>query len=425
MIHAPMKVLLLNQTFFPDPVATAQQLTDLAEYLVQNGCEVTVVTGRRGYEKRQEIHKARENYRGIDVRRVGSTGYGKRSFFHRLIDALTFEVSLIWTLLWLPRHDAVVSFTSPPLIGVVGSFLAIFWRRRSVQWLMDINPDIAIAVGYLKRGGMAARFLTGCLRFSLKHSEDIVVLDRWMQKRVEDHGALNSRIHIVPPWPVHDFDTESFRGAPRKNAFRTSLGLDGKFVILYSGNHSIVHPLDTLLEAARLLREEENIAFAFIGGGMRVGDVTRFKEFHELKNIIQVGHQPREKLHESLTFADMHSVVLGEEVNGLVHASKIYGVLATGRPYIFVGPKKSHIGDLLAECPYGFHAEHGDPQAVIAAIRQTMALSEDRLIEYERRNLEYVSKHYRGGGSKARFLSEVLYLGSQDVPVAKRAANQG
>ncbi len=417
-----MKVLLLNQTFFPDPVATAQQLTDLAEYLVQHGCEVTVVTGRRGYEKRQEIHKARETYRGIEVWRVGSTGFGKRSFLHRFIDAISFEIALIWRLCRLPRHDVVVSFTSPPLIGVVGAVLAIVWRRRSVQWLMDINPDIAFAVGYLNRRGMVGRFLTACLRFSLRNSEDIVVLDRWMQARVEAHRVSRPRIHIVSPWPVNDFDGESFRGAPRDNSFRSELGLKGKFVILFSGNHSIVHPMDTLLEAARLLREEEKIAFVFIGGGMRVGDVTQFREFHELKNVIQVGHQPRERLHETLTFADMHAVLMGDEVNGLVHVSKIYGVLATGRPYIFIGPKQSHVGDLLAECPYGFQAAQGKPEDVVAAIRTTMSLSEAKLIEYERRNLEYVAAHYRGGGSKARFLNEVIHLGGQHAPAAKRTA---
>ncbi len=419
-----MKVLLLNQTFFPDPVATAQQLTDLAEYLVQNGCEVSVVAGRRGYEKRQEIHKARETYRGIEVYRVGSTGFGKRSFLHRFVDAVTFELALIWRLFRLPRHDIVVSFTSPPLIGLVGTILSLLWRCRSVQWLMDINPDIAFAVGYMNRRGLAGRFLTACLRFSLKHSEDIVVLDRWMQARVEAHGAIKSRIHVVPPWPVHDFDTESFRGAPRNNPFREELGLNGKFVVLFSGNHSIVHPMDTLLEAARLLRDEEKIAFVFIGSGMRVGDVTQFREFHELKNVLQVGHQPRERLHQTLTFADMHSVVMGDKVNGLVHVSKIYGVLATGRPYIFIGPKKSHVGDLLVECPYGFQAEHGKPEDVIAAIRATMALSENNLIEYERRNLEYVASHYRGGGSKARFLNDVIFLGGQDAPQSKRVAER-
>lgn len=421
----PMKVLLLNQTFFPDPVATAQQLTDLAEYLVQQGCEVTVVAGRRGYERREELHKAYENYRGIEVYRVGSTGFGKRSFFHRFVDALTFDMALIRRLLRLPKHDVVVSFTSPPLIGLLGTLLARRWGCRSVQWLMDINPDIAMAVGYLRPKGLVAGFLTRCLRYSLRHSEDIVVLDRWMKARVEEHGAPNSRIHIIPPWPVHDFDTQGFRGASRQNAFRTELGLDDKFVILYSGNHSIVHPLDTLLEAARLLREDPRVAFVFIGGGMRVADVTRFKEFHELKNIIQVGHQPREKLQQTLTFADMHSVVLGSEVNGLVHVSKIYGVLATGRPYIFVGPRKSHVGDLLQECPFGFQVEHGDPAGVIGAIYKGMALSKDELLEYERRNLEYVATHYRGVLSKARFLAEVIQLKEPGAPLQKRAASRG
>src|SRR5690606_9916775 len=126
---------------------------------------------------------------------------------------------------------------------------------------------------------------------------------------------------------------------PKENSFRKEHGLEGKFVILYSGNHSVVHPLETLLEAARRLESEPRVRFLFVGGGLRKQEVTAFREKYQLHNILELPYQPKEKLPESLASGDMHVVILGDNVNGLVHPSKIYGVLASGRPYLFLGPQ--------------------------------------------------------------------------------------
>lgn len=403
-----MKILLLNQTFYPDRVATAQHLTDLAEYLARKGCEVTVLSARRNYENPKHVHLRRECYRGIQIVRASSTGFGKSHFFLRLIDALTFEFSLLFAALRLPRHDVVLSFTSPPLIGFVGLLIALIWRRKSVQWLMDINPDIAYSLRFLDPESPVSKLLTWALEFSLSKSDAVVVLDRCMKEKALQHGVPIERIHVIPPWPVHDYHVES-RGYPKENAFRKEHGLSGKFVILYSGNHSIVHPLDTLLEAALRLSDDDRIVFAFIGDGTRVEQVREFTERHSLKNILQLPRQPRERLGESLTFADMHVVVMGDAVNGLVHPSKIYGVLATGRPYVFIGPKNSYVGDVLRECPYGFQVDHSDPEGLVAVICQAMSLSEEELNAYHQ-NMRYVAEHFSQRRSMEILTRDILGL---------------
>ena len=349
-----MKILLLNQVFYPDPVATAQYATDLALFLKERGHEVTVLSGQRNYETRSVLYPLHENYKGIQIHRVPSTGFGKRSFLRRVADSFSFDLLLMWKLFRLPRHDLVISFTSPPLIGVFGSFYCRVRGGRSVQWLMDINPDIAIEMGYLKSTAPITRVLTGLFELSLKWSSNIVVLDRWMKDRVIVHGAEKSRIAIVPPWPVQDLKRPDRENSNRGRAFREKYGLQNKFVILYSGNHSIVHPLDTLLGAAVRLKEDAGVVFVFIGAGVRVKDVKEAVEKNGLTNVLQLPHQPREMLPESLASANLHVVVLGNQVTGLVHTSKVYGVLAIRPPVRFHRTESEPCRGLVVGMPTRF-----------------------------------------------------------------------
>jgi colanic acid biosynthesis glycosyl transferase WcaI len=386
-----MKILLLNQTFHPDQTATSQQLVDLARFLKARGCDVSVVASQRAYEAPEKRFTRYEEWNGVHIYRVGSTGFGKRSFLHRMVDGFTFELSLLWRLLRVPRHDVVISFTSPPLIGVLGALVCKLRRSRSVQWLMDVNPDAAIAVGYLKENSWAAKFLTSIFNWSLRQSDLIIVLDRWMREKIQAHGVPAEKIAIIPPWPVHEPPVAFEEGLGE--SFRRANGLSGKFVVLYSGNHSIVHPLDTLLNSALKMRDRKEVVFLFIGGGLRAVDVREFKSKHGLENIVQLPHQPRTVLRESLASGDLHVVVMGDAVAGLVHTSKIYGVLATGRPYIFIGPAKSHVSDLISACPYGFQVENGNVEGTIRTIDKARSLSREDREHYSRQNIGYLKKH--------------------------------
>jgi colanic acid biosynthesis glycosyl transferase WcaI len=406
-----MKVLLLNQTFYPDSVATAQQLTDLALFLREKGYEVTALADRRGYDRRDIRFKAREEYQGIQIHRVPTTGFGRVTMLRRIIDAVVFDFMVVLKLLFMPRHDLVISYTSPPLIGLFGTLFCMLKGGRSVQWLMDVNPDAAIEVGYLEKGSLKARFFTYLLDFTLHHSQHIVVLDRWMKKRAIGHGVLASKISIVPPWPPH---------APEKspdmpfdeNPFRKEHGLQGKFVILYSGNHSIVHPLDTLLQGAKRFHNDPDVVFLFIGSGLRVEDVAAFKKKHELNNIVQLPHQPRKVLPYSLASANAHVVVLGNAVNGLVHTSKVYGILATGKPYLVISPKECHLVDLLAECPGGLHVEHGDVDGLVKAIQTLRGYNAKQLSDINHLNQNFIRTRAGSHASMEVFLREVVEFSS-------------
>jgi colanic acid biosynthesis glycosyl transferase WcaI len=403
-----MKILLLNQTFYPDNLATSQQVTDLAVFLVSQGHQVTTIAGKLGYEDKRKRFRNQEWYRGVRILRVGSLGLGKHNFLTRILEFLSFDICLLFKLIFVPAHDLVVSFTSPPLIGFFGMIFTFIKGGRSVQWLMDINPDGAIAVGYVKKGSLIARTLTAIFDLTLKHADKIVVLDRWMRKRIEAHSVPVEKIEIVPPWSVVNLQEAAQFDSPGVVEFKKKNDLENKTIILYSGNHSIVHPLETLLEAALKLRDDKNIVFVFMGAGARTLDVEAFKKKHQLENIRQLPLQPRESFHDALSAANIHMVVMGEAISGLVHTSKIYGVLASGRPYIVIGPKESHLNDLIDQCPYGYRVDHGDVSGLIETFQKIRTLPETELEGIRHANTQFVAGRFDAKISLNFFQEEIV-----------------
>lgn len=404
--HRLMKILLLNQVFYPDRVATAQHCFDLAQFLVREGHEVTVFTGKRDYEDRDKVYPGAEVCHGVRVYRLWSTGFGKRKLWGRIFDAASFFMALAFRLIRTPHHELVISFTSPPLIGVFGALFCANKGGCSLQWLMDVNPEAAFASGVLSPKSALGRFLQWLYRFSLNKSQRIVVLDRWMEKKVRPRLDKAQEVTILPPWSVLGAMPDLSQAKP--NPFRQQQGLENQFVVLYSGNHSIVHPLDTLLETARLMKSDPQVTFLFIGKGIRTKDVSDFIARHSLLNCRQLPAQPRESLGHSLGSADLHVAVMGKELSGLVHLSKIYGILATGKPFVFIGPKDSHVGDLIRDCPNGYLVEHGNVAELQRVISEVKTLSQEKLSQIAEDNGQYLQKHFRPEVIFAHFKQKVL-----------------
>ncbi len=373
----PIKVLLVNQAFYPDVVSTAQYLTDLAVDLVGRGCQVTVLAGRRGYAEPHPLYPRREVYRGIRVIRVCRFQFGRRNRMTRILDALLLNLAFMVRMVFLPRFDRVVALTTPPMVAFSALLFARLRGGRLIYWLMDLNPDQAIEAGWIRRGGVRANFLDTLLRFVLKNSDGIVALDRFMKARVAAKGAPEKKIKVLPLWS-HSDDLETL--PHDKNPFRKTHRLEDKFVVMYAGNLSVCHPLDTLLAAALFFRDDLGVVFIFIGGGERVGDVLAFRAKHGLANIIYLDYLPRPEIKYSLSAADLHAVVMGKAYPGIVHTCKIYGILEIGRPFVYVGPKESHIGEIISGAGIGWRVESGDARGVAEAVKKVRGF-DDRELE--------------------------------------------
>ena len=409
--HPKMNILFLNQAFYPDVVSTAQHASDLALGLTQAGHKVTVVCSSRGYDDPRVRFSKREIWNEVNIIRVRSTGFGKSSKWRRASDFGTFMASCAFRLRSLPDFDVVVAMTSPPLISFLAT-LAVPGRARSlVFWSMDLNPDEAIAAGWLRAKSPVARLLSRMLLHSLRRADCIVALDRFMRDRIEAKGIPAEKVLVVPPW-AHD-DRVRFDSAGREE-FRANHRLSDKFVVMYSGNHSPCHPLETLLQAAERLAENEDVAFCFVGGGSEFGKVKERARNRGLRNVLCLPYQPIEKLSGSLSAADLHVVVMGDEYVGIVHPCKIYNVLAVGKPFLYIGPNESHVTDIIRQSS-AYVSSHGDVEGVVTNILRAMKntvlgwprgvevetmFSKNRLVPQMISAIEQGDCHARSSGSR-------------------------
>lgn len=386
-----MKILLLNQVFYPDVVATAQYLTDLAVALRERGHEVTVVSSQRAYEHPETLFSTKEQWRGVNIIRVFSTRLGKKAKWRRAIDFASFLASCCVRLLLLPRHDVVVALTTPPLISYIGAWRAKLWGARFCYWVMDFNPDEAIAAGWLRADSPVANFLESLSRFSLRRADKIVALDRFMRDRIAAKGIPADKVAVIPPWSL---DTEIRFDPAGRQEFRMAQGLANQFVVMYSGNHSPVHPLDTLMQAADRLRGEKDILFAFVGGGSEFARIKKWAESNP--QVVCLPYQPLNKLSASLSAADAHVVVMGNAMLGLVHPCKIYNIFAVRAPVVYIGPDPSHVTEAVRRA--GGHLP-------FVSVRQGEA---DRLAEELLRLKQMRTSAVRSGEVGGEFSAKVL-----------------
>jgi glycosyltransferase involved in cell wall biosynthesis len=364
-------LLIFSQVFLPDPASVGQHVADVATEMVRRGWRVIVYAANRGYEDPSVRYAARKVIAGVEIRRLPLCSFGKQSIFRRLLGTASFLIQCTPRGLLTRRLEGVLFSTSPPQIGLGACIVAMLRRVPAVYWAMDLNPDQLIALHKIQANGWLARILEAVNRFILRHSSLIIVLDRFMADRLRTRGGLEKKLMIIPPWPHQDRLSTSTD--PLDNPFRIRHGLQGKFVVMYSGNHSPSNPLQTLLEAAERLRDDPRICFLFVGAGLLKNQIESFARQRQMDNVLSLPYQPLEELGHSLSAADVHVVSLGPEMAGIIHPCKIYGAMAVARPILYLGPSPSHVSDLLETHDIGWHVDHGDVDAAVSAITQAAA----------------------------------------------------
>lgn len=364
----PRKLVIFSQTFVPDPASVGQHMADVAVEMARRGWRVKVFASARGYDDPTQRYPAHEIIPpGVEVRRFPLASFGKKSILTRGIGTASFMLQAMARGLVEPDTDGVLFSTSPPLIGIAATAAKVFRNLPIAYWAMDLNPDQLIALGKVTPDHPGARFLESCNRMILTQAGLVFALDRFMAERLRrrERAHLNGKLVVMPPWP-HETVVEPV--AHEQNPFRQRHGLQNKFVVMYSGNHTPANPLDTLLEAAKQLRNDESIRFLFVGGGIGKNRVEQFIRDNALSNTMSLPYQPMADLRYSLSSADVHVVSLGQNMVGIIHPCKVYGAMAVGRPILYFGPRPSHIADLLDRHPIGRQVAHGDVNGAVAAI---------------------------------------------------------
>ena len=321
-------------------------LTGLGEELARQGHEVRVICGRRKYDEPAVLFSKSEERHGVQITRIWNSALGKGAKWKRAVDFATWLASAELALLREPKPDVVVTLTTPPLLSVLGARYAKRVGARLVPWMMDLNPDEAVAAGWLRQGSLMERFLRKALEKSFQQSAAIIALDRFMADRIAAKGVDRRKIHVVAPW-AHDKEVKPDPEGSKE--FRRQHGLEDSFVVMYSGNHAPIHPLGCVLDAAIKLKDEDEVKFVFVGGGTGWEEIRKIKEKEKLTNVVCLPYQPLNKVGASLGAADLHVVAMGEAFVGLVHPCKVYNLLSLGLSWVGLGPKECHLTDLLKE----------------------------------------------------------------------------
>ena len=355
-------LLFVNQHYAPDVAATGQCLADLAEHLVRDGYEIEVLASRTRYGAGNVDAPAREVLNGVRVSRLSATAFGRNTHLGRIVDYASFYVKVLFTLLFGRRYDGVVFLTTPPLISLVGRVARLLRGQRYGIWSMDLHPEAEVAAGMLAPRSPAARAIAWLDARAYRRADFVVDLGAYMQQRVLAKGVLPEKAHTVHMWGGRE-DTEASRGP---NPLTRRFGLDGKFVVMYSGNAGIVHDFGAIFAAMRELKRDPRIFFLFVGGGPRRREVETFASREDIRNFAYHDYVPRELLRHSLTVAHVHLISLRQQFVGISVPSKLYGAMASARPILFAGPARCETADAIAEARCGLTvdpAERGDEAA--------------------------------------------------------------
>ena len=359
-----MRILLLNLYYPPDTSATAKMTATVAEALSARH-DVTVLCGRPSYDptERRPWRLSQTELAGrVKIVRVGSTDYPRFQMKRRVLNYLSYVALAIPRALFLPC-DAVLAMTDPPFEGIVGATVAMLKGKPYVYNIRDMYPDMAVG-GAIVRPGLLARIWERLHRWALRRATRVIVLGEDMRARIIRKGVDAVRVEIVrdgadiPPFDAAEplLDGE---------VVRTIRG-DFRFVLLHAGNLGFYGAWETLITAVRELGAD-GVGLVFVGEGAQRAHIEALAG--EAKNVRFLPFFPANKIPSVLAAADAHVVTVKRGLEGVVVPSKLYGILAAGKPILAVAPEETDAASLGAKFGFAVSADPDRPEEVVAAIR--------------------------------------------------------
>lgn len=396
------RLILVNRYFHPDESATSQFATDLARHLAADHAARRAVVALTSRQRLEDAHAglpAASLLDGVQVHRLASTAFGRARLPGRALDYLSFLAS---TALWLLRHarrdDTVLAKTDPPLLGVVTALATLGRGVTHVQWLQDLYPETATRLGVIGERSLLARLARALRDWSLRRSALVVTVSAGMLADLRGRAGAARLVHIAN-WS-DDF------GAPAPQG-------EGPFTVGYSGNLGRAHPIEALLELARTT-DEAGLHFRFSGGGAH---------FERLRDeVLALGrrhwaflpYQPRDSLGDWLRGAHVHLVLLDPRVERHVFPSKLFGILAAGRPVLHLGDPDGEIARLIHEHGCGWSLPANAGAALLALLRQLQG-QPARLAEAGRRARALYEERYSRSRALAAWTEALNAAASRTV----------
>jgi len=367
------RLWIVSELYYPEESATGYFVTHIAEGLARR-FPVSVICCQPTYSSRGVKAAPREMRRGVNVYRCWSTTFPKDNLLLRIFNIVTICSSLFWKAFWNARsEDVIMVVTNPPFLPALISFAAYLRNARCILLTHDVYPDALASVGFLRKDS-AAYNISDILASKMFRSMDkVFVLGRDMEELVKRHldGSLVP-VQVIPNWA----DTETVMPLSREdNSLLRELGLTSNFVIQYSGNMGRTHDIETIVEAARRLRDQPDIAFLFIGWGAKEHWLRRTIENEKLRNVVILSPRPRDEIHISLNACDLAIISFISGMAGVSVPSRMYNMMSAGKPLLAAADKRSEVARVITDLEIGVAVEPENPGELVAAI---LALKGDR-----------------------------------------------
>jgi len=375
-------IWVVSELYYPEQTSTGYFLTRIAESLAEH-YKVSVLCSQPTYSSRGQTASYNEFHNGVCIHRCWSTTFNKDVFPLRIVNIVTITISVFLSgLRRFHNGDCVIVVTNPPLLPFAVLFASYLRRAKCCLIIHDVYPEVLVAAGFARQESLIVRVIGWLTHQLYKRMAGIIVLGRDMAALVQKKlNAIEKSIHIIPNWADADFIKPRNRW---NHPLLEKLGFTEKFIVQYSGNIGRTHGIEQLVACAEQLGNNPAVHFLFIGfGGKKLWLTHRVKELR-LSNITIMDYRPRTELPVSLTACDVSIISFIKGMTGLSVPSRLYNIMAAGKPIIAVADSDSELACVVREENIGWVVSPGDIDGLVVAVTEAQG-NPDRLVQMGQR----------------------------------------
>lgn len=413
MDESRKNLLIYAHYYYPDVASTGQILTELAEGLNDTFhttviCTVPSYTGKisQYYRKHKYYY---ENINGVDVLRIRVPEFRKSFALSRIFNILSYFFSAVFATFRVEHQDYIFTISQPPILGgmlgVIGKHIK---KAKLIYNIQDFNPEQVMAVDFT-HNKLVLSIMMLLDKYSCQQANKVIIVGRDMietlQKRFQKmvpYAYINNWINEKEIYPLPEDNARVLK-------FKRKYGLENKFVIMYSGNIGLYYDLLNILKTIEKFKETEDVIFAFIGEGSVLEELRTYKEAHHLSNVVFIPYQPKSELIYSLNAGDVHFVVNAKGIKGVSVPSKLYGVMAVGKPVLGIMEEGAEARLIVEEAKCGMSVKPGDYSAIEDLIRKYIGLRDSReLKNMGEMGRKFLTEHLTKEVSIDKYRDEIL-----------------
>lgn len=379
------RLWVITELYYPEDNQTGYYLTRIAEGLAED-FDVKVICGQPNYAARGTFAPKREVHENVEIFRVWGTTLDKDVLFFRLINMLTLGAAMFFkSLLKIKSGEKVLVVSAPPSLPFVTALAAKIRRAQYTLVIQDKYPEILIAVGKAKPNSIFVKILDTMNGWLYRQAEKVIVVGRDMEELVKRQMGENTngknKVAVIQNWA----SLEEVEPLPRaSNPLLKELGLSDKFVFLYAGNMGHPQDLETIVECAAKLKNDERFHFLFIGSGVKRKWLEKAVKNNALENVTLLAPRPRGEQKIFLNACDVGLVPLVKKMSGVAMPSRTYNILAAGKPILALIEEDSEVAKVIEEDDVGWFVPPLEPQKLQKIIEDIFS-ERDKIPAMEKR----------------------------------------